>query len=103
MHDLLDREMQDMRAAEAVALFCYQVKSWLGASAAVLGGLDMLVFGEGVGENVPTVRARICDELGFLGSEPQRKARRGELEFDFRGRQPGHGPRHSHGRRTHDR
>ena len=66
MHDLLDREMQDMRAAEAVALFCYQVKSWLGASAAVLGGLDMLVFGEGVGENAPTVRARIWDELGFL-------------------------------------
>ena len=66
MHDLLDREMQDMRAAEAVALFCYQVKSWLGAFAAVLGGLDMLVFGEGVGENAPTVRARIWDELGFL-------------------------------------
>ena len=59
MGDLPDREMQDMRAAETVALFCCQVKSWLGAFAAVLGGLDMLVFGEGVGENAtPTVRAR---------------------------------------------
>ena len=69
MRDLLDRETQDMWAAEAVALFCYQVKMWLGAFAAVLGGLDMLVFGERVGENALTVRARICDELGFLGSE----------------------------------
>jgi acetate kinase len=65
--------MQDMRATEAVALFCYQVKRWLGAFAAVLGGLDMLVFGEGVGENAPTVRARSCDELGFLGSELKEK------------------------------
>jgi acetate kinase len=73
MRDLLDREMQDMRATEAVALFCYQVKRWLSAFAAVLGGLDMLVFGEGVGENAPTIRARICDKLGFLGSELKEK------------------------------
>ena len=69
MRDLLDRETQDMRAAEAVALFCYQVKKWIGAYAAALGGLDTLVFAGGIGENAPVVRARICDGLGFLGIE----------------------------------
>jgi len=58
-----------VRAAEAVALFCYQVKKWIGAFAAALGGLDTLVFAGGIGENAPTVRARICDGLGFLGIE----------------------------------
>ena len=69
MHDLLERETQDVRAAEAVALFCYQVKKWIGAFAAALGGLDTLVFAGGIGENAPEVRARICDGLGFLGIE----------------------------------
>jgi acetate kinase len=67
MRDLLDRETQDVRAAEAVALFCYQIKKWIGAFAAALGGLDTLVFAGGIGENAPPVRARICDGLGFLG------------------------------------
>ena len=67
MRDLLDRETQDVRAAEAVALFCYQVKKLIGAFAAALGGLDTLVFAGGIGENAPAVRARICDGLGFLG------------------------------------
>ena len=49
------------------ALFCYQVKKWIGAFAAALGGLDTLVFAGGIGENAPTVRARICDGLEFLG------------------------------------
>ena len=69
MRDLLDHETQDVRAAEAVALFCYQVKKWIGAFAAALGGLDTLVFAGGIGENAPAVRARICDGLGFLGIE----------------------------------
>jgi acetate kinase len=69
MRDLLDREAQDERAAEAVALFCYQVRKWIGAFAAVLEGVDTLVFAGGIGENAPTVRARICDGLGFLGIE----------------------------------
>jgi acetate kinase len=73
MRDLLDRETQDARAAEAVALFCYQVKKWIGAFAAALGGLDTLVFAGGIGENAPVVRARICDGLGFLGIELEEK------------------------------
>jgi acetate kinase len=70
---LLDRETQDVRAAEAVALFCYQVKKWIGAFAAALGGLDTLVFAGGIGENAPAVRGRICNGLGFLGIELEEK------------------------------
>jgi acetate kinase len=73
MRDLLDRETQDVRAAEAVALFCYQVKKWIGAFAAALDGPDMLVFAGGIGENAPTVRSRICDGLGFLGIDLEEK------------------------------
>ena len=67
MRDLLAREAKDVRAAEAVALFCYQAKKWVGAYAAALGGLDTLVFTGGIGENAFQVRARICDGLQFLG------------------------------------
>ena len=69
MRDLLAREASDIRAAEAVALFCYQAKKWIGSFAAALGGLDTLVFAGGIGEHAPPVRARICAELGFLGIE----------------------------------
>jgi acetate kinase len=69
MRDLLACEAQDVRAAEAVALFCYQAKKWIGAFAAALGGLDTLVFAGGIGENASPVRARICEGLGFLGIE----------------------------------
>ena len=73
MRDLLKCESQDVRAAEAVAVFCYQVKKWIGAFAAALGGVDTLIFAGGIGENAPTVRARICDGLGFLGIEVEEK------------------------------
>jgi acetate kinase len=69
MQDLLAQEGHDIRAAEAVALFCYQAKKWIGAFAAALGGLDTLVFAGGIGENAPLVRTRICEGLGFLGIE----------------------------------
>ena len=69
MRDLLSKEGGDVRAAEAVALFCYQVKKWIGSFAAALGGLDTLVFAGGIGENAPLVRARICEGLSFLGIE----------------------------------
>jgi acetate kinase len=67
MHDLLKSEAHDVRAAEAVAIFCYQVRKCIGAFAAALGGLDTLVFSGGIGENAPAIRARICDGLSFLG------------------------------------
>ena len=67
LRDLLVREADDVRSAEAVALFCYQVKKFIGAFAAALGGLDTLVFAGGIGENAPVMRSRICADLGFLG------------------------------------
>jgi acetate kinase len=73
MRDLLAHESQDIRAAEAVALFSYQAKKWIGTFAAALGGVDTLVFAGGIGENAPLVRARICEGLGFLGIEIDEK------------------------------
>jgi len=65
MQDLLQKESSDERAAEAIALFCYQVKKWIGSFIAVLGGLDVLVFSGGIGENAPIIRSRICKGLEF--------------------------------------
>ncbi|SRR5581483_7915140 len=67
MRTLLERESTDVRAAEAVALFCYQTKKWIGAFSAALNGLDTLVFAGGIGENAAAIRKRICAELDFLG------------------------------------
>jgi len=67
MRELLAREAQDVRAKEAIAVFCYQIKKGIGAYAAALGGLDTLVFAGGIGESAPVIRKRICDGLSFLG------------------------------------
>jgi len=67
MRELLLREKEDVRAAEAVALFCYQAKKWICALAGALEGLNTLVFAGGIGENAPEVRARICRGLEFIG------------------------------------
>ncbi len=67
MRELLARESEDERASEAIALFCYQAKKWIGAFTAALGGLDTLVFAGGIGENSPEVRSRMCHGLGLFG------------------------------------
>ena len=69
MRDLCAREARDARAADAIALFCYQARKWIGSYAAALGGLDALVFAGGIGENAPLIRQRICAGLSFLGIE----------------------------------
>ena len=69
MRELLARQRTDVRAAEAIELFCYQVRKWIGLTAAVLGGVETVVFAGGIGENVPEIRERACRELGFLGIE----------------------------------
>jgi acetate kinase len=69
VRDLLGREANDPRAADALAIFCYQAKKWIGSFAAALGGIDTLVFTGGIGENAAPVRRRICDGLQFLGIE----------------------------------
>ncbi|MCK9345172.1 MAG: acetate/propionate family kinase [Candidatus Pacebacteria bacterium] len=67
MHDLLEKEASDIRANEAVGLFCYEAKKRIGAYAAALGGIDTLIFTGGMGENAPRIRKRICEGLQFLG------------------------------------
>ena len=67
MRDLLKQEIADYRAAEAVDLFCYQAKKCVGAYVAVLGGLDIMVFAGGIGENSPQIRSRICEGLQCFG------------------------------------
>ena len=67
MEKLLEIEGSDTRAADAIALFCYQVKKQIGSYAAALGGLDTLVFAGGIGEKAPKIRTRICEGLDFLG------------------------------------
>jgi acetate kinase len=67
VRDLLAREPTDARAAEAIELFCYQARKWVGSFAGALGGIETLVFSGGIGENSPVIRERICAELGFLG------------------------------------
>ena len=69
MRELIKIKDTDSRAAEAIELFCYQAKKWIGSYIAVLGGLDTLIFSGGIGENAPEVRDRICHGLQFLGIE----------------------------------
>ncbi len=65
MRDLLAAD--DAPAAEAVAVFCHQALKHAGAMAAVLGGLDTLVFAGGIGEHAAPIRARLCAGLAHLG------------------------------------
>lgn len=67
VRELLAREQREPRAADAIELFCYQARKWIGSFAAALGGLDTLVFAGGIGENSPVIRERICRDLHFLG------------------------------------
>jgi acetate kinase len=67
MRDLLEKETAEPRAAEAIELFCYRARKYIGAYAAALGGLDILVFTGGIGESAASIRERICSGLEFLG------------------------------------
>jgi acetate kinase len=67
MKDLLSKAKTEPHAAEAIDLFCYQAKKYLGELAAILGGLGTLVFTGGIGENAAPVRQGICQGMEFLG------------------------------------
>jgi acetate kinase len=69
MRELIECRGTDTRAAEAIELFCYQTKKWIGAYAAALGGLDTLIFSGGIGEHQQEIRKHICEGLQFLGIE----------------------------------
>ncbi|MCO5948621.1 acetate/propionate family kinase [Mucilaginibacter flavidus] len=81
MRELIKYQDTDSRAAEAVELFCYQTKKWIGSFAAALHGVDTLVFSGGIGENSPEVRARICHGLEFLGIELDKEKNLNNEEF----------------------
>ncbi|MFQ5787822.1 MAG: acetate/propionate family kinase [Thermodesulfobacteriota bacterium] len=66
MKFLLDNETKSVDIAEAIYLFCYQAKKFIGALCTVLGGLDTLIFTGGIGENSPAIRKRICEDMTFL-------------------------------------
>jgi acetate kinase len=67
MKALLQKSETDSAAEMAVQMFAYQVRKFIGAYAAVLNGLDTLVFTGGIGERASEVRAKICLGLEFLG------------------------------------
>ncbi|MBA3829321.1 MAG: acetate/propionate family kinase [Taibaiella sp.] len=69
MQELIRNQGKDNRVGEAIELFCYQIKKWIGSFATVLGGLDTLIFSGGIGENSPEVRGRVCEGMKFLGIE----------------------------------
>ena len=102
VRDLLARAANDVRAAEAIDLFCYRVKTGIGALCAVLGGVDSLVFSGGIGENSAEIRRRTCEGLEFLGIalDDGRNASGAPLDLDRR--EPDQGPGHSDRRGVHD-
>jgi acetate kinase len=67
VRDLVARRGSDPRAFDALQIFCYQARKWIGALTAALGGIDVLVFAGGIGENSVEVRAEICESLSHLG------------------------------------
>ena len=69
MRELMEVEDTNGNAKDAIELFCYQTKKWIGSFTAALGGLDTLIFSGGIGEHSPEVRSKICDNLEFLGIE----------------------------------
>jgi acetate kinase len=72
MRTLLEASRSNVAAAEAVDMFCYIARKHLGAMAAVLGGVDLITFSGGIGENAVPVREKICSGLGYLGAELDR-------------------------------
>jgi acetate kinase len=67
VRDLLAARSVSSKARDAIDIFCYQVRKFIGAYSAALGGLDLLVFTGGIGEHSADIRAQICEGLGFLG------------------------------------
>jgi acetate kinase len=65
MRTLLETDDEDARLA--VAVYCYRARKYIGAYLAALGGVDAILFGGGVGEHAPAVRAKILSELESLG------------------------------------
>jgi acetate kinase len=81
MKTLLEQRQHKPYAAQAVELFCYQLRKYIGALTAVLGGLDTLVFTGGIGERAAPIRWEVCRGLAYLGIalDPQQNAVHAEV------------------------
>jgi acetate kinase len=81
MKTLLEQREHEPNAAQAVELFCYQLRKHIGALTAVLGGLDTLVFTGGIGERAAPVRWEVCRGLAYLGVDldPEQNAAHAEV------------------------
>ncbi|HUA36177.1 MAG TPA: acetate/propionate family kinase [Candidatus Binataceae bacterium] len=64
---LLEKRRAEPAADLAIKIFCYQIRKQIGAFAAALGGLDLLIFTAGIGERAPEIRSEVCAELEHLG------------------------------------
>lgn len=67
LQEILARRNQDQKSRDAVGLFCYQAKKYMGSLAAAMGGIDLLIFCGGVGENAALIREQICANMEFIG------------------------------------
>jgi acetate kinase len=76
MRTLLERASTDADASLAVDTFVYSVKKAIGAYIAALGGIDLLVFTGGIGENASSIRELVCRGLHALGIDLDREANR---------------------------
>ncbi len=78
MRELLEAErLGDKDSSLAVEMFCYSVRKYVGAYLNVLGGADAVIFSGGIGENAPSIRARVCDGMAWCGlvlDEPRNAA-----------------------------
>lgn len=81
VQDLLAKESGDEKAKEALVVFCYHAKKFIGALSAAMGGLDLLIFTGGIGENSPVLRERICEGLDFMGVKINKRSNRSKQEI----------------------
>jgi len=77
---LLKAEPHDNKAAEALTVFCYHTKKFIGALATAMGGLDLLVFTGGIGEHSAVIRERVCQNMEFMGIKLSKKLNKNHAE-----------------------
>ena len=70
-----------LEAAQAIDYFVFRIRREIGAMAAILGGLDAVVFTGGIGENAHIIRERICDDMDWLGLELDETRNRQNVEI----------------------
>ncbi|MBN2616528.1 MAG: acetate kinase [Bacteroidales bacterium] len=74
-------EMGNYRAEVALDMYAYRVKKYIGSYAAALGGVDLLIFTGGIGENDTLIRRKVLSEMEFLGIQTDSK------KMDIRGKE----------------